>query len=100
MKGNNHVELMIAVDINEAQGDRDQVGIRAVELGADVDAGVAGVTAWQLDDLNPPVEIDGQKMTRHTRCFVMPNIGIDLKRAWPSKPQIIQRGREPGGHDA
>ena len=30
----------------------------------------------------------------------MADIGVDLKRAWPSIAQVIQRRREPGGHDA
>src|SRR6266566_8688775 len=46
------------------------------------------------------MKVDGQKMARHARCFVMTDIGVDLKGAWPSIAQVIQRGREPAGHDA
>src|SRR6266567_4802891 len=63
----NHIGLLVAVDIDEAEGHRDEVGVSSVELGADVDTGVAGVATWQFDDFNPPVEVNGQKMTRHAR---------------------------------
>ncbi len=100
MKGDNHVGFMIAVDIDETQGDRDQVGVRAVELGADVDTSVACVTARQFDDFDPSMKIDGQKMARHAWGLVMPDVGIDLEGAWPAIPQVIQGGGEPGGHNA
>src|SRR6266699_4806192 len=60
----NHIGLLVAVDIDEAEGHRDEVGVSSVELGADVDTGVAGVTAGQFDDFNTSMEVDGQKMTR------------------------------------
>ncbi len=62
-----HVGLVIAVDIDEAEGHRDEVGVSPVELGTDVDAGVAGVATRQFDDFNAPVQVDGQKMTGHAR---------------------------------
>lgn len=63
----NHIGLMIAVNIDEAEGHRNEVGVRTVELRADVDTSVAGITAGQFDDLNTPMEVDRQKMTRHAR---------------------------------
>jgi len=66
LKVDNHVGLMITIDINEVEGDWYKVGIGAIELGANVDTSVACVTTWQFDDFNPPVKVDGEKMTGHS----------------------------------
>jgi hypothetical protein len=73
--------------------------LTSMKLGANVDAGVSGITAWQFDNFDAPVQVNSQEVTRHARRFVMPDVGIDLKRAWPSIAQVIQRCGEPGGHD-
>jgi hypothetical protein len=72
LKSDDHIGFMIAVDIEEAEGHCDEVSVCSVELGADVDTGVAGVTAWQFDDLDPPMQVDSQKMcclTSHMSFF-------------------------------
>src|SRR5262249_28285696 len=58
LKGDDHVGLLVAIDIEEAHGHRNKICVRAVELRADVDAGVAGVPTWQFNDLNTPVQVD------------------------------------------
>src|SRR5260370_28662266 len=39
-------------------------------------------------------------MTWHARCFVIPQVGIDLKGARSSIAQVIQCRGEPAGHNA
>ncbi len=44
----NHIGVMIAVDINKAQCHRDEVLAVPVELRPDIDAGLRGVSAGKL----------------------------------------------------
>jgi len=58
LKIDNHIGLLVAVDIDEAESHRDQVDARAVELGANIDTSMTYVTARQFDNFNAPMQVD------------------------------------------
>src|SRR5215472_7766047 len=71
LKSDDHVGPMIAVDIDEAEGHRNKVGIVSIELGTDVDTSVSSITTSQFDDFDAPMEVNDNEMAGIAWCFVM-----------------------------
>ena len=48
LKMDEHVRSMVAIDIHKAECHRDQIGIGAIQLRAEVDAGLRAIAAGEL----------------------------------------------------
>src|SRR5712692_7667015 len=95
----NHLGSVIAIHVFETERDWHQVSVGPVELWTKVDASMRWVPAWQLDHFQTTVEIQGDEMTGHARRFVVPDRGVDLKRARTPVVEVIERRADPGTDD-
>src|SRR5260370_858890 len=53
----NHIGVMVAIDIHKTERNRDELLAIPVELRAEINAGLRGVSAGKLNYLDPPVEV-------------------------------------------
>ena len=53
----NHIRVVVAVDIHERERDWDHIRAGIIELWPNVDARFRGVSAGKLDDFKSPVEV-------------------------------------------
>src|SRR6266852_6762244 len=85
----NHIWLMVALHIDETQGDGDQVIAATIELGADVDTCFRGVPARKLDYFDTPFEVHSNKVAGISRRVVLPHHRIDLEGAGSSVVNMV-----------
>jgi hypothetical protein len=92
---NHQIRSVIASDIDKAQRHWHQVRVCTIELRPDEDTRFGGVTPWELDDLDVPMQVERDKMAWIARRVVMTDNGIGLKRSGASIVQIVPRGIPP-----
>jgi len=95
MEMHQHVGLVVTTHIDEAQGNRHQFGPSTVELRADKDAGLGGVSGGKLDDFDTSVEVEGDKVAWGGGRVAVSHHRVDLKRARPSIVEIIYQDVPP-----
>jgi hypothetical protein len=78
LKADNHIWMMIAIDISKAERDRDEILACAIELRPCVDARFRHIPTRKIDHLNSPVEVERDKVARITRRVILPHDCVDL----------------------
>ena len=96
---NDHVRFVIAIDIDETEGNRRQVFPLAIQLGAEVDAGMGSISTGHFDDLDPPIQVNRDKMTGVCLRVIMAHDGIYLERAGTPIVDVVHRGVEPTNYE-
>lgn len=90
-----HIGLVVALDISKAERHRHQVLPVPIQLRAEIDAGFGGITSWELDDLDAPMQVERDKMAGRTRRFVVADVGVNLEGARAAIVEIVPGGVPP-----
>ena len=94
-KTDDHIGLLVAVHINEAQGGWHKIIIGTVELWPTENARVGRISPWYLDNFDMPVQVKCDKMAWKAVLLVMPHPGIHLEGSRATIAQIITEDSQP-----